>query len=224
MGRTGRWAARTDDADEAACEAARARSRRTRPRGRRPARPGTGNASGGRDQRRYTTINRGAGEEREEHRGRGGATVNRGGPAGGRRNGCWPGRYGRRSGPRPAAGEGGAGGAGGAAWPGRPRPRSSSRGDRHRRAEAEAAAAADLGRRCAVAGVSSRGVRRRPAVPGGARGRGRGGRPGRRRSRPTSWSVPSWRRRRRRGGGRGSAGRDAAVTIRSAGRDARGSL
>ena len=194
------------------------------------ARPATGEAGDRQGQRwarsatGHTTINRGAGagrEERDEQRGRGGTTGDRGGPAGGRRNGCRLGRYGRRSGPRPAAGEGGEGGA---AWPGRPRPRSSSRGDRHRRAEAEAAAAADLGRRCAVAGVSSRGVRRRPAVPGGGRGRGCGGRPGRRRSRLTSRSVPSWRRSRRRGGGRRSAGRDAAVTIRSAGRDARGSL
>ena len=55
-------------------------------------------------------------EEREEQRGRGGTTVGRGDPIGGRRNVSRLGRCDRRSGPRPAAG---VGRAGGAAWLGR---------------------------------------------------------------------------------------------------------
>ena len=103
-------------------------------------------------------------EKREERRGRGGTTVGRGGPTGGRRNDCRPEHCAQRSGPRPAAR------AGGAAWPGRddrrpgrPDQRPSQRLSAGAIRPADEATNGGRGRRSGRSGVAGAG---RPATPG----------------------------------------------------------
>ena len=132
-------------------------------RSQRPVRPAVGEVT---DRAHNNQPRRGGAgrEKREERRGRGGTTVGRGGPTGGRRNDCRPEHCAQRSGPRPAAR------AGGAAWPGRddrrpgrPDQRPSQRLSAGAIRPADEATNGGRGRRSGRSGVAGAG---RPATPG----------------------------------------------------------